>query len=159
MTTLLVEATATFDTLRIVQTVIDAEMGPLGQIADDIASTASQSIVGATRKNTSELTPAERRLFNKTRQLPFKASKPGEPPRTRTGRLPKSIIGAIDTSGPAAIAGPTGGSSVPSTLELGGFTSFLGLRYPVKPRPFMQPALEQVSGRVLSMFEGMLNHR
>lgn len=159
MTTLLLEASASFDTARIVQTVIEAELGPLTEIANEIASTAALSIVGASRKPYDQLTKSERRAFRITRQLPFQASKPGEPPRTRTGKLPKSISGAVDPTQPAAVAGPTGSATVNQTLEFGGFTSLFGKRYPVAARPFMQPALKQVSGRVLSMFEGMLDQR
>lgn len=159
MTTLLLEATASFNTLRIVQTVIEAELGPLAEIADEMASVARFSIVGATRKPYDQLSPAERRTFQKTQELPFQSSKPGEPPHTRTGKLPKSIVGAVDQQHLVAIAGPTGSAAIASTLEFGGFTTLFGRAYPVAARPFMQPALQTVLGRVLSMFEGMLDNR
>lgn len=159
MTTILLEATATFDAMRITQTVVDAEEKPLGDIADELVSTARMSIVQATRKPYDQLTPAEKRRFKETGRLPWQSSVPGEPPHTRTGKLPASIVGAVDMSQPAAVAGPTGRAPVNRTLEFGGYTSLFGKVYPVEARPFMEPALNTVSGRVLSMFEGMLENR
>lgn len=159
MTSIVLKASASFDTLRIVQGVIAAELQPLAEIAGELVSTARLSIVSATRKPYDQLSQGEKRQFRITHQLPFQSSKPGEPPHTRTGKLPASIVGAVDQSQPAAVAGPTGRAAFNRTLEYGGYTSLLGRVYPVAARPFMQPALERVSGRVLSMFEGMLNDR
>jgi len=155
-----IEAKATFNAMKILQTVIEAEMQPLADIAEDVADVARFSIVQAPRKSAGQLSRGERKEYRRTGNLPFQSSEPGTPPHTRNGALPKSIVGAVDRSNqlqPAAVAGPTGRATFNQTLEFGGFTSLVGRRYAVKPRPFMQPALEQESGRALAMFEGMLN--
>ena len=83
-------------------------------------------------------------------------SAPGTPPRTRKGRLRKSILYALlDESGvPAAIVGPSfdlvGLSG--KAHEFGGH--FRGGDYP--KRPFMGPALDVISNRLPSFFAGSI---
>ena len=70
----------------------------------------------------------------------------GQPPHTRTRRLPRAIKYAVEKQRQAVVIGPDVESigTVGRAHEFGG--KFRGERYP--KRPFMGPALEKVSYRL-----------
>lgn len=85
-------------------------------------------------------------------RLPFASSKPGEPPRTPTGVLRKSVQFVYDRGSKSVVIGPVAlnrGTEAPRTLEYGGPAVVVrrvdGQRQSqtvrIEPRPFMRPAL------------------
>ncbi len=77
----------------------------------------------------------------------FVSSKPGEPPRVRTGNLRASIKSAWDKQGTRSVAGPTLSAPYGKWLEFG--------TRRMAPRPYMQPALLFVVPRLPALFRNM----
>lgn len=85
-------------------------------------------------------------------KLPFAPSRPGEPPRTPTGILRRTILFVYDKTTGSAVIGPYDlnlGTGAPRTLEYGGQAT-ISRRIGGKPvtrtvaiaaRPYMRPAL------------------
>lgn len=73
-------------------------------------------------------------------------SRPGQPPHTHTGRLPRSILYAVDRRGHRAVIGASAvlAGEMAARHEYGG--TYRRRHYP--PRPFMRPALLRLAGRL-----------
>ncbi|MFO1046038.1 MAG: hypothetical protein U0941_30030 [Planctomycetaceae bacterium] len=160
-----------FDRSEVIQRIGRAKAKGLSRAGAYVRRRAQSSIRRPRRCLLSELSPERQGIFaqqqrtadrNGTPQplLPYAASRPGEPPRTPTGKLPKTILFALDQAEDAVVIGPvlTSGSSVrvPSTLEFGGRETIFGTSVTIEPRPFMQPALEAELHRIPSFFESTL---
>lgn len=86
-----------------------------------------------------------------------RASKPGQPPRYRTGGIRKNTFFAFDGPRGGVVIGParfaSAGQMVPKVLEEGGtitrkLKSGRRVRDQIKPRPYMAPALRQTIPKV-----------
>lgn len=93
------------------------------------------------------------------RPITDQASPPGSPPFSKTGLLKDHIYAALDTAkrasviGPARLSGVTG--DVPSALEHGGevFSYRFQDMVRIRPRPYMQPALEASAPKFPEFFK------
>lgn len=115
--------------------------------ADRLAAKARASIHHSRQLLISELPTKVQSQYKKSHKpLPGVPSKPGQPPNSPTGILPKSIVAA--TSDHVALAGPAklskGGYPGGSALEFGRTISIFGREIKIEPRPFMAPALMAV---------------
>lgn len=75
----------------------------------------------------------------------------GQPPRTRFGRLKKSILYSVDKTRQEAVIGPARSKIGPNAARLhehGGF--YKGQTFDA--RPFMEPALKEVAPRLPSIW-------
>jgi hypothetical protein len=85
-----------------------------------------------------------------------RASRPGQPPRSRTGLLQKNIFFAFDGPRGGVIIGPVklgGKGLVPKVLEAGGFSqrrtrAGVMKRDRIAPRPYMAPALRKTKAEL-----------
>lgn len=146
-----------FDRPTVDQLHEDARRG-LGRFGSYVRRTARTSLRKARRMRMSELSGEERRTWrireNYARRegrplplLPYKASKPGEPPRMRLGLIKKFLFFSYDPQtrsvviGPAILDRPTG---APEVLETGGTTTtYDGRTIHIAARPFMKPAFDK----------------
>lgn len=73
-------------------------------------------------------------------------SKPGQPPKTKTGLLRNSIVYDVDRQAEEAVIGPTANliDGLGALHEFGGKTR----RGRYEPRPFMGPAYEKILPRL-----------
>lgn len=103
-----------------------------------------------------------------------RSSKPGNPPFSQTGLLRQHIYFAADLDRQSVVIGPARlnakDTSAPSTLEYGGTATVrrMRIRRPgrtelrwtaprqvrIAPRPYMNPALARVAGRLPEQFRG-----
>lgn len=159
-----------FDRSEVIQRIGRAKARGLSRTGAYVRRRAQSSIRRPRRCLLSELSPERQTIFaqrqrtadrNGTPQplLPYASSRPGEPPRTPTGKLPKSILFALDQND-AVVIGPVlnSGNSVrvPSTLEFGGRETIFGTSVTIEPRPFMEPALEAELNNIPRFFESTL---
>lgn len=119
---------AFFDTSAVQKAVNRAERYVLNQIGRRIRQTSRQSI----RKQSKTGAP----------------SKPGSPPKSRTGYLKRGILYAYEFSSRSVVIGPIRGAKsgdVTHALEHAGTTpnTQTGKQQRIQARPFMGPALEK----------------
>lgn len=131
--------------------IVAAEVRPLSEVATMLQKSARSMVLGSRRKSFSELTARERRSVFAGNPLPWAPSRPGEPPRSPTGKFRNSIFGDVDQSSNSAIAGATGGR-LPRVFEAGGWIN----GHYIKSRPLMLPTLNRNMNRIPSLFEGLL---
>lgn len=87
-----------------------------------------------------------RRKGGRQPRRPLAASRPGEPPRSRTGRLKQGIFFAYEPNKRTVVIGPqAGGPRTADVLEYGGTTKLTtgpqrGKNVRVAARPYMGPA-------------------
>jgi hypothetical protein len=158
-----------FDSTKVLRKAELAFNTPLGKIGSFIWQRARTSLRRPRRLRISELTPARQRIFESRSRsaeqhgdrlptLPYASSKPGEPPRTPTGRLRDSIMFSVDEQQHSTVIGPiklNGSSHAPTVLEFGGTEPFHGHQVDIKARPFMQPALMAEINAMPQLFEGV----
>jgi len=93
---------------------------------------------------------------------PSAPSKAGEPPRTPTGLLRKHIYYELDfpshevAVGPALLPGSIT-SKVPSVMEYGGLAQDQPNPGRIAARPYMQPALDQVTPKLPGMWNDIVS--
>ena len=132
--------------------------------AKTVQGFARDSITNAPRKSFDQLSPRDQRVFLFRMKfnpehgmplpvLPFVPSKPGEPPRSPTGKLPRSIVFDVDAEAGVAVIGPilfskSSGVPIPSILEFGDGRT--------EARPYMRPALKKASPKFVKLFEDIL---
>jgi HK97 gp10 family phage protein len=87
----------------------------------------------------------QREAKKSMRKFTGKSSKPGHPPKSRTGRLKAGIHTAREKDG-RVIVGPVGSAWYGKILEHGGRN--------VSPRPFMKPAVEKVKEKFPYLWHG-----
>lgn len=144
---------------------------PLTAMAEAIQQRAKFSIRPSHRKQLSDLPPAQQVIFEKRVKiaqklgkqaplLPFERSQPGQPPFSPSGRLPRSIVFAIESDELMAVVGPIARTkrtpTVWSVLEFGGQSRMNGHPVTIAPRPFMRPALQAEASSFVGLFEGVL---
>lgn len=153
-----------FDRQRVIDSLDKAKRSRLAKQGAIVRTFARRSIRPARRKSLADMTENERIAFDvRSRiavasgqpkpQLPFASSKPGQPPRNRTGLLRDKILFAYDPQSESVVVGPAllnGGTGAPETLEFGGRND-RGVF--VEPRPFMRPAMTASIARYPSVFQ------
>jgi hypothetical protein len=136
----------------------------LKRAAEEVQTIARDSIRNAPRKSFDELSPRDQRIYlfrlkynsahgKPLPVLPFVPSKPGEPPRSPTGKLPRSIVFDVDENAGVAVIGPVrfsgkSGVPIPAILEFGNGRTLA--------RPYMRPALKKASPKFVRLFEEIL---
>lgn len=109
----------------------------------------------ALSKSGAYIMTAARRSMRKRK----KASKPGSPPSSHTGKLRNLVLFGYDAQRDSVIVGPVGfsGSVAPQLLEHGGYHDIFLYYYRgkkvykrvyVRPRPYMAPALASEIGKI-----------
>lgn len=135
----------------------------LGNTGALVRKIARNSMKKARQMTLGEMTHEQRQRYRmlqaiakrKGKDPPLKprmASKPGEPPRVRSGELKSQLFFAYDPSamsvvvGPALLPGaipPNSTQTAPELLEFGGIVTARGKRWGyVAPRPYMGPAFD-----------------
>lgn len=143
-----VDGVAFFNTEAVMARLGEAERIRLMRAGALVRKLAQQSIRPAVIINRKERRAAKKAGLKEPKPQ-YRASNPGEPPRSRRGDLKKFIFfGYEDASGPNVVIGPAllGGraSDVPHRLEFGGqFRERGGRIVTVKKRPFMRPAFDK----------------
>lgn len=115
--------------------------------AERIEQRAKQSIVPGRRMLLSELPPkVQAKLKRSHKPLPGVPSRPGDPPHSISGILPRLISSGVDNH--VAVVGParSGKRGYPAAgaLEFGRTTTIFGRQITIEPRPFMGPAMMAV---------------
>jgi HK97 gp10 family phage protein len=110
----------------------------------------SSSVIKAT--NQASLTPlmeagymVQREAKRSMRRFTGKSSRPGHPPKVRTGRLRRNIRTARDKDG-TVIVGPTGKAFYGKFLEAG--------TKRISARRFMKPAFDKVRNKFPQLWQG-----
>ena len=151
-----------FDKPAVTHAVDGAARRVLSKFGAFVRRTARQSIRKPRRKPVGELSESERRKYTKTGYRPFASSKPGDPPRTPTKRLRKSILFGYDRAERSVSIGPAKFDSkdVPGTIEHSGPTRLPGGRVAnIEARPFMGPALDKEEPKLESMWRDSVRTR
>lgn len=143
---------------RVMSSVDRASRSVLNKFGAFVRRTSRKSIKPASRVKLNELPEDERKSVRARKKagekvlLPFKSSKPGEPPRSITKRLKSLISFGYQQSTQSVVVGAektsTKGTDVLRILEEGGTSSNTGRRNKgnrarVQARPYMGPALRE----------------
>lgn len=124
-----------------------------------VRTTSQRSMKPAARVKVANLTDAQRerkkaveRSGRKYRR-PYRASRPGQPPRYITKHLRRLIFFGYDATRKSVVVGPVvfesaDAEGIPRTLEEGGtsvrtIAPDKGRRVRIRPRPYMVPALRE----------------
>jgi len=137
-----------------------------------IRRTARSSIKKSKQKSVADLTAKEARIYairvadakkhgRPKPKRPFAASKPGEPPRSPTGKYKQTIFFYYDEQSNSMVCGPVklarSQEKIPAILESGGTeTVNSGRTVTIRPRPHMAPAYEKERSKIVAMFAGDL---
>jgi len=158
MSKLRITAKSFFDRDVVIEAMSDSTRAVLSKFGAFVRRRAKTSIRKARQKSLGELTPDEllayriqaeeaKRYGRPRPKRPLASSKPGEPPRSVTGKLKRHIYFGWDAAtkslvvGPALDAGASG--TAPQTLEQGGKAVLIGGKsVRIKPRPYMRPAFD-----------------
>jgi len=152
------------DRQRVIDSLDKAKRSRMAKQGAVVRTVARRSIRPAKRQSLADLTENERVAFQvRSRiatadgrpkpKLPFASSKPGEPPRNRTGLLKDKILFAYDPESESVVVGPAllnGGTGAPQTLEEGGYND-RGVF--IAARPYMQPAFTKAINSYPSVFK------
>ena len=160
-----------FDRAAILSRMTAAERRAYSKAGAFVRSTARQSIRKPRRMRLAELSERSQAAFEHRRrvavmrgdqppQLPYAASRPGEPPRSPTDKI-RTIFFAYEPDRHNVVIGPikltgTRSDTAPSSLEKGGTESMFGKPITIRERPFMRPALEKERNKVPGLFAGQL---
>jgi len=146
------------DRKKVLRRVSKSKIKPLIKQGAYVRRTAKKSIAKPRMKTVGEMTPDERRSYerrvvaNKLAGLPrpkrpLASSRPGDPPRSQTGTLKKFLFFSFDSRTESVVVGParirSDDPNAPSTLEFGGSATIRGQRRTIAPRPYMGPALAE----------------
>lgn len=162
-----------FDRAAVLRAVDKAARAILAQAGAAIRLIARRSMRPARRMKLAELTDTERRAHQAAvhiarregrppPELPYVASKPGEPPRVRKGLLKRFLFYAWDPTARTVVVGPQalGRSRTPSVLEFGGQVTLKRRKgnrtVTIAERPYMAPALTKVAPRLPQRWRGAL---
>jgi hypothetical protein len=120
-----------------------------------VRTTAKNSIKYASWKRQLKQAKKEQGSLSRDEYLAIRyaPSKPGTPPNTHTGQLPKSIAFAASDRAGTFVVGPKRSdiAEIGHVHEFGG--KFRGRNYPA--RPFMRPALVKSEAVIRENFRGM----
>lgn len=114
-----------------------------------VRATARQSIRKPRRLKPSEMTKWQRQRWHQRGEpVEYAPSRPGEPPRNRTGKLKDFIFFYYDPDTQSVVVGPAAFPSsrrgTPAVIEFGGtIITGPGRGRAMAARPFMGPALER----------------
>lgn len=161
-----------FDRGKVLREMDRATARSLSKAGAFVSQRARTSIRRPRQAGVSDLTPEQRAAYEMRVKLaarlgrprpkrPLASSRPGEPPRTPTGILRRSILFVYDRSSRSVVIGPydlNRGTGAPRTLEYGGTATItLGgqrRQIEVAARPYMRPALaaEVAAGTIPEAF-------
>lgn len=148
-----------FDQPAVMRAVDSTRRRNLAQQGRFIQRAARRLIRPARRKRLDEMSSDERRQYRaacaiaeregrRITRRPFAPSRPGEPPRGRTGLLRNRLFFSYDSRSQSVVVGPeAAGPRTADVLESGGTVRITagpnrGQMKRVEPRPFMGPAHE-----------------
>jgi hypothetical protein len=161
-----------FDRAKVLRAMDRAQHRALSKAGAYVRQRARTSIRRPRQASLADLSPEQRAAYERAVLLaarrglprpkrPLAASRPGEPPRTPTGILKRSIVFVYDGARKTVLIGPYAlnkGTGAPRTLEYGGTTRIErgdGSRtVTIAPRPYMRPALaaEIAAGKIRDAF-------
>lgn len=156
-----------FDSTQVARATDKASRRVLSKLGSFVRQDARKSIKKPRKVRVSELSEsrkAERKIAKEQGvkfNMPFAASKPGDPPRNQTEVLKRTIFFFYNSNaefvdiGPAKLHGLRGENNM-EALEFGGVIVTKKKNLPVKARPFMQPALDKNLPLLPSMWEGAI---
>jgi len=135
-----------------------------------IRTVAKNSIRKATRMKANALDPDAREKFDRRvlfakkagrpkPKLPLASSKPGDPPRSRSGLLKNKMVFRYDPASKSVVIGPEEidfGTRARSTLESGGRNE---AGHYVAPRPYMRPAEARTRSQYVQQWKNAFNKR
>ncbi len=163
-----------FDRKAVLDSLTKAERRVLPKFGAFVMTKARQSIRKARQKQIGELTREERRRYRIAQAIakkeggrkpkrPLAPSKPGEPPRNRTGLLKRMIFFSYDSGRRSVVVGPEAFKpNRADVLEYGGVTVWTaggpsqGKAINVAARPFMGPALVKEQPKLPAMWRDAL---
>lgn len=141
---------------------------------------ARQSIRRPRKKSLGEMSEAERKEYRRRRSLaiyngdrpperPYVPSRPGEPPRNRSGLLKDNIFFAYERLRHSVVIGPAklhgnirvAGQTVPEILEEGGYAvnRRAGRTVRIEKRPYMEPAFDRQLQKHVHMLKNSVRGR
>ena len=133
-----------FDAPAIMSAVDRAAQRILSRFGSFVRRTARQSIRRPRKKRVGELSRSEKIKFRETGKRPLASSKPGQPPRSPTGKLKNTILYWYDAVEQSVTIGPARLRAADNmgALEKGGrVAGTRGRGMTIRARPFMGPAL------------------
>lgn len=146
-----------FDAPAVIRQLDKTERRAMLQSGAYVRTVAGRSIRKARRLKPGEMTKHQRMKYNirmsyfrrgkgPKPKRPFAPSKANEPPRSRTGILKRGIVFKYSPALHDALIGPNRvfSGDVPGRLEKG--------RGPIKPRPYMGPALTASKDQIVSIW-------
>lgn len=153
-----------FDRQRVSDSLSKAKKSRMAKQGAVVRTIARRSIRPAKRQKLGDLPESEQAAFETRSRiavaagrskpvLPYMASDPGAPPRSRSGLLRDNILFAYDPDSESVVVGPAllnSSDGSPETLEFGGRND-RGVF--VAARPYMRPAQAAAIHRYPSVFQ------